>query len=148
MKEYHTKAIAELIAKYSKSGEILALKDLIADVNSGEYRQRHDFKHMLGNLSLQNHKGRLGAPLMSQVNKPGIATYTHPITDDIELGNNKRISIREIVRQSRFVGRTDFKMMPGWNKMKPAQKIKAILELDISPDIQKELIAPLIKEVM
>jgi hypothetical protein len=147
MKYSHTQALRNLIDRYSEANENATLKSLIDDINHGEYKERIDFRHALNDILAPYHKGRLGAPLMSQVNKPVITTYTHPLTDDIEIGGGKRISIRELVRQSRYPKGVDIKRIPGWNRMKVKEKIKAINEADIPVDIKADLIAPLLKDI-
>lgn len=145
MNQNHTTALKILIENYS--AEPQSLKCLIADINSDTYKERHDFKIALGNIALQDHYGRLGAPLKSQVNKPGTFSYSHPKTDEFEIGTGHKVSMRELERQARYYGRLDFKIMPGWNQMNTKQKIAAIDKSDIPIAVKAELIAPLLKEI-
>ena len=146
--KHDTKALSILIDRYTRAKEINTLKDLIADINQGLYRQRHDYKQAISEISLQEHQGRLGAPLKSNVNKPGIFSYTHEKTDDFaDECERPRISIREITKKAKYYDRFNFNQIKGWNKMKPIQKVQAILEADIDAQIKKDLIQPLLKEI-
>ncbi len=126
-----------------------ALESLKQDILDGSFLKRHDFIITRSNFRQSSHRGRTGAPIKNASKRPQTKIYTiskNPGLNEPEIIMPCRIGGREIERQANFKARPKIDQLPGWNRMKPIQRVNTILELQLDHDTKTELIASVLED--